>query len=347
MRRADSDCVECFHCATPFGWTTRCVQVLYSYCAHACQVFVQIMYSVDMCKPGAVRIGELSRRTGVAVELLRAWERRYGSSAPSARRAGSASTRPRTSGGCALMQRHLAAAGGGRGGSRGGRGRARRRRRSTRPRAARHRAATASRAPLDALDETARARRLDSLLATSRSRPSCPRQCSPTSPRSASAGSAARRRSRRSTSPATCCAAACSELARNWDRGSRPARAARLRARGSTRSAAHRLRPRARRARLAHQLPRAGHAGRVDWRTQVSCCSRTPSSLTATPSGTPRPGRRASCGASRARRASTSPAAASTGRRAARRRDAAHGRPGCSGRRAAATEEPGASAGAR
>ena len=35
------------------------------------------MYSLYM-EESAVRIGELSRRTGVSVELLRAWERRYG-----------------------------------------------------------------------------------------------------------------------------------------------------------------------------------------------------------------------------------------------------------------------------
>ena len=31
-----------------------------------------------MAKDGYIRIGELSRRTGVSPELLRAWERRYG-----------------------------------------------------------------------------------------------------------------------------------------------------------------------------------------------------------------------------------------------------------------------------
>src|ERR1700751_906595 len=31
-----------------------------------------------MSQPGHLRIGELSRRTGVSVELLRAWEKRYG-----------------------------------------------------------------------------------------------------------------------------------------------------------------------------------------------------------------------------------------------------------------------------
>ena len=40
---------------------------------------------MDMTHPssGHLRIGELSRRTGVSVELLRAWERRYGLLAPS------------------------------------------------------------------------------------------------------------------------------------------------------------------------------------------------------------------------------------------------------------------------
>jgi MerR family transcriptional regulator, light-induced transcriptional regulator len=36
-----------------------------------------------MAAPGEVRIGELSRRTGVSVELLRAWEKRYGLLKPS------------------------------------------------------------------------------------------------------------------------------------------------------------------------------------------------------------------------------------------------------------------------
>src|SRR4051812_31792649 len=40
-----------------------------------------------MSTPGRVRIGELSRRTGVSIDLLRVWERRYGVLAP-ARTAG-------------------------------------------------------------------------------------------------------------------------------------------------------------------------------------------------------------------------------------------------------------------
>lgn len=42
-----------------------------------CQVFVQpSLHSIAVS--GYMRIGELSRRTGIAPELLRAWERRYG-----------------------------------------------------------------------------------------------------------------------------------------------------------------------------------------------------------------------------------------------------------------------------
>ena len=43
-----------------------------------CQIFVQILYSEGMGEPGHLRIGELSRRTGASVDLLRAWEKRYG-----------------------------------------------------------------------------------------------------------------------------------------------------------------------------------------------------------------------------------------------------------------------------
>src|SRR3954465_35871 len=36
------------------------------------------MYDPDMAEHAHLRIGELSRRSGVSAELLRAWERRYG-----------------------------------------------------------------------------------------------------------------------------------------------------------------------------------------------------------------------------------------------------------------------------
>src|SRR5689334_6486020 len=74
----------------------------------SCQVIVQIMYSGGMTDAPHLRIGELSRRSGVSPELLRAWERRYGLLHPE-----------RSSGGLRLysagdlarvesMQRHLA-----------------------------------------------------------------------------------------------------------------------------------------------------------------------------------------------------------------------------------------------
>lgn len=69
---------------------------------------MQILYSLRMANGPLLRIGELSKRTGVSVELLRAWERRYGLLRPA-----------RSSGGLrlyasadvervGLMQQHLA-----------------------------------------------------------------------------------------------------------------------------------------------------------------------------------------------------------------------------------------------
>src|SRR6478736_3334773 len=40
-------------------------------------------YPVHMSAQGRFRIGELSRRSGVSPDLLRAWERRYGLLSPS------------------------------------------------------------------------------------------------------------------------------------------------------------------------------------------------------------------------------------------------------------------------
>src|SRR4030095_15800645 len=37
-----------------------------------------MLYSHRILETGLLRIGELSKRTGVSPELLRAWERRYG-----------------------------------------------------------------------------------------------------------------------------------------------------------------------------------------------------------------------------------------------------------------------------
>ena len=43
-----------------------------------CQAFVHVVYTAGMVDDAHLRIGELSRRSGVSPELLRAWERRYG-----------------------------------------------------------------------------------------------------------------------------------------------------------------------------------------------------------------------------------------------------------------------------
>src|SRR5918994_6677787 len=44
----------------------------------SCQISVQSLYAVGMEGSARLRIGEVARRTGIATELLRAWERRYG-----------------------------------------------------------------------------------------------------------------------------------------------------------------------------------------------------------------------------------------------------------------------------
>jgi MerR family transcriptional regulator, light-induced transcriptional regulator len=67
-----------------------------------------MMYSARMADEPTLRIGELSKRTGVSVELLRAWERRYGLLRP-ARSSGG--LRLYTAGDVdrvRLMQQHLA-----------------------------------------------------------------------------------------------------------------------------------------------------------------------------------------------------------------------------------------------
>ena len=57
---------------------------------------------------GLLRIGELSRRTGVSPELLRAWERRYGLLRPVRSQGGLRLYRPRDLERVLRMQQHLA-----------------------------------------------------------------------------------------------------------------------------------------------------------------------------------------------------------------------------------------------
>jgi DNA-binding transcriptional MerR regulator/methylmalonyl-CoA mutase cobalamin-binding subunit len=60
-------------------------------------------------EPGLLRIGELSRRTGVTPELLRAWERRYGLLQPDRSEGGLRLYKPEDLERVARMQQHLAA----------------------------------------------------------------------------------------------------------------------------------------------------------------------------------------------------------------------------------------------
>ncbi len=72
-----------------------------------CQDLVQAMYSPSM-QDAPVRIGELSRRTGVGVELLRAWERRYGLLRPARSAGGFRLYTPTDERRVRVMQHHLA-----------------------------------------------------------------------------------------------------------------------------------------------------------------------------------------------------------------------------------------------
>lgn len=63
---------------------------------------------LDMASEGLLRIGELSRRTGVKPDLLRAWERRYGLLEPERSAGGFRLYGPGAIGRIAAMQEHLA-----------------------------------------------------------------------------------------------------------------------------------------------------------------------------------------------------------------------------------------------
>src|SRR5581483_7727479 len=73
-----------------------------------CQTPVQMLYTWRVEAPGALRIGELSRRTGVSPELLRAWERRYGLLRPTRSAGGLRLYSPGDLARVHAMQRHLA-----------------------------------------------------------------------------------------------------------------------------------------------------------------------------------------------------------------------------------------------
>jgi DNA-binding transcriptional MerR regulator len=66
------------------------------------------LYILSVQAAGAVRIGELSRRSGVSPELLRAWERRYGLLQPTRSAGGLRLYSPDDLARVRAMQRHLA-----------------------------------------------------------------------------------------------------------------------------------------------------------------------------------------------------------------------------------------------
>jgi MerR family transcriptional regulator, light-induced transcriptional regulator len=67
-----------------------------------------MLYIMDVEPAGALRIGELSRRSGVSPELLRAWERRYGLVQPTRSAGGLRLYSPDDLVRVQAMQRHLA-----------------------------------------------------------------------------------------------------------------------------------------------------------------------------------------------------------------------------------------------
>src|SRR4051812_32588703 len=73
-----------------------------------CQDSVQVVYRPNMQMSAPVRIGELSRRTGVGIELLRAWERRYGLLRPERSSGGFRLYTPSDERRVRSMQQHLA-----------------------------------------------------------------------------------------------------------------------------------------------------------------------------------------------------------------------------------------------
>src|SRR3954451_22700817 len=72
------------------------------------KVLYRCCYSRDMADEALLRIGELSRRSGVSPELLRAWERRYGLLDPTRSSGGLRLYSPRDLARVRLMQQHLA-----------------------------------------------------------------------------------------------------------------------------------------------------------------------------------------------------------------------------------------------
>ena len=217
-----------------------------------------------MSASGRVRIGELSRRTGVSVDVLRVWERRYGLLSPERSAGGQ---RLYSTGDEERIRAMLAPP------RERGPAAAEAARLVTRERAARRPAPGRRAGPA--------AGRPRSTRSTSRARTPRSTGCSPSSassraldrrrhalPARARRALGVRRRSRVADEhfASRLLHARLLGAARGWDDGQRPARAARLPAGRGARPAADLVRHRAPPARLADHLPGREHPGRRDRR---------------------------------------------------------------------------------
>ena len=226
-----------------------------------CQESVQCLYTTAMeAANGHLRIGELSRRSGVSTELLRAWERRYGLLRPTRSEGGFRLYSPQDERRVAVMRDHLK-----RGLSAAQAARMTLEEAERRPDdiPALARGADGLRDALNGLDETAAHAAIDTLLVElvpgdgpRRRDPSVPARAR--GPLGARRGVGCRRAFRQQ--PPTGAAA---RPRPRLGSGRRAPRTPGLCAGGAARSSAHRLRPRVARARLADHLPRAGHATRL------------------------------------------------------------------------------------
>jgi MerR family transcriptional regulator, light-induced transcriptional regulator len=78
-----------------------------SHLFRSCQETVHLLYSTPVAE-GLLRVGELSRRSGVSADLLRAWERRYGLLQPTRSAGGLRLYSPTDLERVRLMKQHLA-----------------------------------------------------------------------------------------------------------------------------------------------------------------------------------------------------------------------------------------------
>ncbi len=209
---------------------------------------------------GYLRIGELSRRSGVSTELLRAWERRYGLLRPTRSEGGFRLYSPQDEHRVAVMRDHLK-----RGLSAAQAARMTLEEADRRPddAPALARGADGLREALDGLDETAAHAAIDRLLSnlsleTVLGDVILPYLRELGRPLGARRGVGCRRAFRQQPPPG-----AAPRPRPRLGSGCRSPRSPGLCAGGTARSGAHRLRPRVARARLADHLPRARYPTRL------------------------------------------------------------------------------------